>query len=123
MFVPLVENAFKYVGGNYFIAMDMCLKEGKLCFSIEKFYAGTIVVHQKGKHGIGIENLRRRLELRLSSRTLLFLDIEMPYLSLELISCPSASCIITSAYEQYALKGYELDVTDYLLKRFRLTGS
>ena len=33
LFVPLVENAFKYVGGNYFIAMDMCLKEGKLCFS------------------------------------------------------------------------------------------
>ena len=62
LFVPLVENAFKYVGGNYFIAMDMCLKEGKLCFSIENSIPEPLV-HQKGKHGIGIENLRRRLEL------------------------------------------------------------
>ena len=50
---------------------------------------------------------------------LLFLDIEMPYLSgfdllASLVHPPHV--IITSAYEKYALKGYELDVTDYLLK-------
>ncbi len=50
---------------------------------------------------------------------LLFLDIEMPYLSgLELLASLEhpPHVIITSAYERYALKGYELNVADYLLK-------
>lgn len=50
---------------------------------------------------------------------LLLLDIEMPYLSgLDLLATLSnpPKVIVTSAYERYALKGYELDVTDYLLK-------
>lgn len=50
---------------------------------------------------------------------LLFMDIEMPYINgidfLSGIQNPP-KVIITSAYEQYALKGYELNVTDYLLK-------
>lgn len=52
---------------------------------------------------------------------LLFLDINMDELSgIELLESSSLDCqvIITTAYSEYALKGYELYVTDYLLKPF-----
>lgn len=52
---------------------------------------------------------------------LILLDINMDQLSgiqlLENISF-KGSVIITTAYDEYALKGYELSVTDYLLKPF-----
>ncbi|MCK8523108.1 response regulator transcription factor [Aquimarina sp. D1M17] len=52
---------------------------------------------------------------------ILFLDIEMPKLSglsfLKTLSHPPAT-IITTAYREFALEGFELDVVDYLLKPF-----
>ncbi len=51
----------------------------------------------------------------------LFLDINMPKLSgISLLKTlhVSPSVIITTAYPEYAIEGFELSVTDYLLKPF-----
>lgn len=57
--------------------------------------------------------------LKETKTDLLFLDIEMPHLSgldfLAGLSDPPF-VILTTAYEKYALKGYEFHVADYLLK-------
>lgn len=69
--------------------------------------------------GVCEDTMQLNTLLQTEQTDLLFLDIEMPYLSgLELLASLAhpPHVIITSAYEQYALKGYELDVTDYLLK-------
>jgi DNA-binding LytR/AlgR family response regulator len=53
---------------------------------------------------------------------LIFLDINMPKIKgldfLRTLKAPPI-VIITTAYKEYALEGYELDVCDYLLKPFR----
>ena len=59
--------------------------------------------------------------LKSNSVDLIFLDIQMDKLTgiqmLEILS-PKPYIIITTAYSDYALKGYELSVTDYLLKPY-----
>jgi two-component system, LytTR family, response regulator len=59
--------------------------------------------------------------LKTHSTDLIFLDIQMDKLTgiqmLEILS-PKPYIIITSAYSEFALKGYELSVTDYLLKPY-----
>ncbi len=50
---------------------------------------------------------------------LLFLDIQMPKLTgikLLKILKPAPAVIFTTAYRDYAMEGYELDIVDYLLK-------
>ncbi len=52
---------------------------------------------------------------------LLFLDINMDELTgIELLESSkiTSHVILTTAYQEYALKGYELQITDYLLKPF-----
>jgi two-component system LytT family response regulator len=55
---------------------------------------------------------------------LLFLDINMDELTgIELLESSkiNSQVIITTAYQEYALKGYELQITDYLLKPFEFS--
>lgn len=59
--------------------------------------------------------------LRQNNTDLIFLDIHLPKLKgmafLKTLIHPPA-VIITTAYHQYAVEGFELNVTDYLLKPF-----
>ncbi len=59
--------------------------------------------------------------LRQNNTDLIFLDIHLPKLKgmafLKTLTSPPA-VIITTAYHQYAVEGFDLNVTDYLLKPF-----
>jgi DNA-binding LytR/AlgR family response regulator len=62
--------------------------------------------------------------LRHNPVDLIFLDVQMPKINgidfIQLISSmpEKPQVILTTAYEEYAVKGYELNVVDYLLKPF-----
>ena len=59
--------------------------------------------------------------LKTNEVDILFLDINMDELTgIELLESSKLACevIITTAYQEYALKSFELNVTDYLLKPF-----
>ncbi len=66
----------------------------------------------------GFDGLKKINELK---PDLVFLDIQMPKLNgfemLELIDEPPV-IIFTTAYDQYAIKAFEVNATDYLLKPF-----
>ncbi|MBP7555342.1 MAG: response regulator transcription factor [Chitinophagaceae bacterium] len=72
-----------------------------------------------------VASIRNPLEalpvIEQGSIQILFLDIEMPELmGLHLAKLIQGKCeiVITTAYPQYAVNGYEHDVADYLLKPF-----
>ena len=50
---------------------------------------------------------------------LVFLDVELPYINgIEFVKClhSKPQIIFTTAYEKYAIAGYDLEITDYLVK-------
>jgi len=71
-----------------------------------------------GEASNGFEGLKKIQEL---SPDLIFLDIQMPKISglemLEVLDNPP-SVIFTTAYDEYAIKAFELNAVDYLLKPF-----
>jgi len=61
LFLPLVENAFKYAGGDYNIAIDARANNDGIEFMVSNSLPPEPL--PKKENGIGLENLRRRLEL------------------------------------------------------------
>ncbi|MBK8503551.1 MAG: response regulator [Saprospiraceae bacterium] len=69
--------------------------------------------------GTSTDPLEALIKIKLLQPDLLFLDIEMPEITgLDLISSiqQKPEIIITTAYREYAVEGFELNVLDYLVK-------
>lgn len=85
---------------------------------LEKYVEDTPELHLLGicKNAIEARTLIKEQEIEL-----IFLDVNMPRLSgIEFLKSLNTipKVILTTAYSEYALEGYELDVIDYLLKPF-----
>ena len=71
LFLPLVENAFKYVGGDYQLDIIMKWENNRISFFIRNYIhelsaedeALRNSVDERQRKGIGLVNLRRRLSL------------------------------------------------------------
>ncbi len=61
LFLPLVENAFKYVGGDYRIGIKAYCKDDEIDFVVENSITKSNLPARPG--GIGLDNLQRRLDL------------------------------------------------------------
>ncbi len=68
LFQPLIENAFKYVRGEYRIQAEMKLDGNRIVFEIKNSISSSQSTNAKKKEGIGIENLKRRLDLLYSNK-------------------------------------------------------
>jgi len=62
LFLPLVENAFKFIGGDCRLAISASLAGDQISFRVENSTPEFETPAEK-KGGIGIENLKRRLDL------------------------------------------------------------
>ncbi|GAB3221982.1 LytR/AlgR family response regulator transcription factor [Spirosoma arcticum] len=87
---------------------------------IERFISRIASLHWIGTCTNAVDAIGA---VRVHQPALLFLDIEMPELSgldfLNTFSTNRPQVILTTAYPQYALEGFDYDVTDYLLKPIR----
>jgi LytS/YehU family sensor histidine kinase len=62
LFLPLVENAFKFVGGEYVMLIAAKVEDGQIEFKVEN--SVPLIKQTESKAGgIGLENLKRRLDL------------------------------------------------------------
>ncbi len=62
LFLPLVENAFKFVGGDYEMLVAAKVENGHIEFKVENSVPKVKQSEPKAG-GIGLENLKRRLDL------------------------------------------------------------
>lgn len=84
LFQPLIENAFKYVGGDYKISIRLFCVEEELHFNILNSISPNHNL-QKKDGGIGINNLKRRLELLYQDKFELHISKQEESFSVELM--------------------------------------
>ncbi|QIL75307.1 LytR/AlgR family response regulator transcription factor [Hymenobacter sp. HDW8] len=104
------------------------MKEKLTCYIIEDEYLAQEILEEYIRKvpflelkGSFVSPLEAAGHLAEDKPDLLFLDINMPDLDgLSFIPMlnPKPMIILTTAYDQYALKAYDLEVKDYLLKPF-----
>jgi two-component system LytT family response regulator len=85
---------------------------------IRGYVAKLVFLRLVGVFDNGVEALAF---LQVTPVDLIFLDINLgDFSGIQLLEAMqiSAQVVISSAYDEYALKGYELNVTDYLLKPY-----
>jgi len=83
LFLPLVENAFKFVGGEYKMAIEAKVEDDHIQFRVENSVPELKQVPQKAG-GIGLENLKRRLDLLYPGRHSLSLEKKGDHFTAEL---------------------------------------
>lgn len=83
LFLPLVENAFKFVGGDYILNVSAKVNRNKIEFWVENSLPALKNIEKKAG-GIGLENLKRRLDLLYPGKHLLNLENTGLYFKAEL---------------------------------------
>jgi two-component system LytT family response regulator len=86
---------------------------------VREYLSGYASVEVAGECGDGFEALKA---ITATQPDLLFLDVQMPKITgfemLELIDGEPPAVIFTTAYDEYALRAFESNAVDYLLKPF-----
>jgi len=85
IYQPFLENAFKYVSGEYCINLEMKLDDKQIIFHLENSLPEQSPQTEKSTSGIGIENARRRLALLYPERHQLNIRREEKSFIVELI--------------------------------------
>ncbi|NEU08049.1 response regulator transcription factor [Flavihumibacter sp. R14] len=104
----MIEKISCYIIDDEYLAQEI----------LEEYIAKVPFLELKGTF---ISPLEAAAQMDKDKPDLLFLDINMPDLDgLSYIPMlnPKPMIILTTAYDQYALKAYELEVKDYLVKPF-----
>lgn len=83
LLLPLVENAFKFVGGTGIIRISTAFVNHQLRFEVYNSIPNLIDVEQN-KGGIGLDNLRRRLDLLYPNKHQLMVENNHNYFQVEL---------------------------------------
>ncbi|RAJ82267.1 histidine kinase [Chitinophaga dinghuensis] len=72
LMMPLVENAFKYLSDSDVaenrLALSIVLRDDQLSFRCENTFDSSSFTDRKAKKGIGLENVKKRLELLYQGR-------------------------------------------------------